>query len=331
MVVQTPAFKLLANGVDITATIKPYFLELSTVDDAKDDSDAFDLVLVRDSTLQIPNRGARLNLALGWEDAPLIRVGQYVVDEREIDEVAKTVVIRCKGTPFNVNQHHKQMQSQKTQAWASNPLGVVVDSIAKRNGLSISISPSLASIPLTAFYQRHESDLHLLQRLARQYHASFKINGGTLIFQALGSPSTAKGVPLPLHRFNLKELSDCQYSDGGRGEGGSCVARYRLRSQKKSETVVVGQGDPVRRLKGVYPSLVQAQEAAQAHLRQTQKSSRRLSLRLPYGDASLFALHQVVLTGTSPPISGENWQIIRVTHQLDFASGFTTRLDCEGV
>ncbi|XVJ50888.1 MAG: hypothetical protein HEQ32_01880 [Vampirovibrio sp.] len=330
MVMKTPAFKLVVNGEDATEKTKPHFVEISVTDDAKDESDALELVLVRQPTLVIPQRGAILEASIGFLESGLIKVGRYVVDEREIDEDSRLVVLRCKGTPLNTNPRYKQMQSQKTQAWQAGTLGVVLQSIAKRNGLNASISPSLAGIPMTAFYQRQESDLHLVQRLAKTNHATFKINGGSLIFQALGSLITPTGQSLPLHRFNAQEVSSLNYSDGGRGEGGSCVARYRSRTQKKAESISVGTGEPVRRLKGVFPSLSQAQQAASAHLKQTQKSSRRLSLKLPLGDTSIFALHKVTITGTTPPIAGVTWQIIRVTHNFDLTQGLTTQLNCEG-
>ena len=331
MVMRTPAFKLLVNGQDLTEKLKPLFVELSVTDDAKDDSDSLELVLVRTPALVIPHRGAIVEASLGSLETGLVRVGRYVVDEREIDEDSRLLVLRCKATPFNGNASYKQIQSQRTQAWQAGTLGVVIQSIAKRNGLNASISPALASLPLTAFYQRHESDLHLVQRLAKSNHASFKINGGSLIFQALGTSTTAKGQALPIHTFNAKEVQSLNYGDGGRGEGGSCVARYRSRTQKKADSIVVGSGDPVRRLKGIFPSLSQAQQAASAHLKQTQKSSQRLNLTLPLGDTSIFALHQAKITGTTAPIAGTTWQIMRVTHNFDTNQGLSTRLDCEGL
>jgi phage protein D len=271
MVMKTPAFKVVVNGRDITAILRPLLIELATTDDAQDDSDALELVLMRDPKLTIPERGALVELSLGWVNEGVKQVGRYVVDERAIDESAKTVILRCKATPFNVNTQYKQMQSHKTQVWQASTLGAVLKSIAQRNRLNDSISPELATIALTRFYQRQESDLHLVQRLAKQYHASFKINGGTLIFQAFNSSQTVKGQALPVHRYHLKDLDDVRYSDGGRGEGGSCVARYRLKNQKKAVEVSVGSGEPVRRLKGVYSSVVQAQQAALAYLQRTQK------------------------------------------------------------
>ena len=268
--VPEPQFKLVANGKDITASVRPLLINLATTDDAKQESDTLTITLVWRPTLSPPHRGAVLELSLGWTDGPLAAVGRYVVDERQFDVAARTITLTGKGTPFNPAKDPKsqapygQIQSHRRFKWPSpTTLGAVVQAIAARNGLAVSLSPELSDVALSGLYQHGESDLHLLNRLARQHHAVLKINGGTLVFTHTLATTTPKGKALPQHTLHATHCSALSVRDGGREEGGSVVVKYRAPGQKKASTVSTGGGPgPTRRMKKVFATQDLATAAA---------------------------------------------------------------------
>jgi phage protein D len=333
----SPQFKLLADGKDVTPLVEPLLISLEATDDAKDESDSLNMALVWTPQLKPPKRGAVLELQLGWVGQPLATIGQYVVDERSFDCLEKTVSLTAKGTPFNTAKNPKtkallgQMQSQRRFKWpSSSTLGDVLRTVAQRNGLSLSLSAELAPEPLGGLYQHGESDLHLLNRLAKQFHAVLKINGGTLVFFHTLAPKTPKGKALPQHTLSVSQCSALTVSDGGRNEGGSVVVKYRPTGQKKAQRVTVGgSAGPERRMKKVFSSQRQALAAANSALNKSHHGTKQLQATLTKGDATVCAMHTLVVAGQPEPIGGTKWRITQVRQELA-SNGWVTSITAEG-
>ncbi len=95
----TPAFRVVADGADITAMINDRLLQLKTTDKPGMESDEFELRIDdRDGAVVLPPRGASIEIFLGYVETSLTRIGRYVVDEIELSGPPDTLVITGKAS-----------------------------------------------------------------------------------------------------------------------------------------------------------------------------------------------------------------------------------------
>ena len=79
-----PAFKITADKKDVTALIAERLVSINITDETGLVSDTCEILLDnRDEKLEIPPRGAVLEVSLGYEDKPLTKMGSYIVDDVE--------------------------------------------------------------------------------------------------------------------------------------------------------------------------------------------------------------------------------------------------------
>jgi len=90
----TPAFRIVADGADITQRINDRLLQLKTTDKPGMESDEFELRIDdRDGAVVLPPRGASIEIFLGYTETKLTRIGRYIVDEIELSGPPDTLVI----------------------------------------------------------------------------------------------------------------------------------------------------------------------------------------------------------------------------------------------
>ncbi len=65
-------YKIVANGKDITSTIRDYFVRLSINDAAGIESDSFELVLADDGKIAFPRNEATMQIYTGKDDKHLV-------------------------------------------------------------------------------------------------------------------------------------------------------------------------------------------------------------------------------------------------------------------
>ena len=119
----TPTFRVVAEGADITALINDRLLLLRTTDKPGVESDDFELRIDdRDNAVTLPNRGASIEVFLGYNGSALIRLGRYTVDEVELSGPPDTLVIRGKVSDKNhlegfVRQFKWALSSRQIFEW----------------------------------------------------------------------------------------------------------------------------------------------------------------------------------------------------------------------
>ena len=128
----TPIFRIVADGVDITALINDRLLLLRTTDKPGVESDDFELRIDdRDNAVTLPNRGASIGVFLGYNGSALIRLGRYTVDEVELSGPPDTLVIRGKVSDMRGSGKTTRSGSCEGVSEAS-----IVTEVAARNGWS---------------------------------------------------------------------------------------------------------------------------------------------------------------------------------------------------
>lgn len=324
-----PEFVIKANGSDITDKINRRLISLRYSDAAGFDSDSLEFTIsngVAGSPINMPETGAQLELSLGY-DSRVQKMGKFIVDEVTCDGWPETMTIRARSATFDKkNGDGKQLQSQKNRTWKKGKFGKMVQTIAKENGLSGSVSKSLESIDVGNIHQIDESDLHFLIRLARRYDAIIKVADGRLMAVKKSENKTMSGGSLTLSLSPADKITSYRYVRAKREESGSVRAYWHEGKKAKRHAVTVGSGDPETSLKGVYMDKTSAEEAAKADLARRGRQKETLSLTLP-GRPEIVAEAALKVSGFLSGVDGD-WNITRVDHEIG-SGGYVCNLEAE--
>lgn len=323
-----PAFRLVANGGDITPLISDRLVSLSLSDSVGFESDLLEITLADDepdNPIQIPATGAELELYLGY-DAITQRMGLFICDEVELSGWPGTMTIRARSATYDKSKGGKtDLQTQKSRSWTSGTLfGDMIKRIANEHGMESAVSASMAKIPIPHTDQADESDINLLLRIAKKYDGIVKPSGGKITVTKRGEGKTASGEDLPVITVTPQDCVAYRLTRQKRENAGTVVAYYQLTKSAALYEVKVGEGEPVKKIGKHYPSQSVALAAAKAELAKRKRNQTTFSITLP-GDPTISAECKLLPIGFREGIDGE-WLITRADHHLS-ESGYTCDIE----
>lgn len=348
-----PAYRIKVGDKDITGRFQGRLIGLTLTDNSGFEADQLDIELDdSDGKLDLPEKGVRLSLSLGWEGAGLVDKGTYKVDELEHTGPPDRLVIRARSADMDGG-----LTTRREDSYAGKTVAEVVQAIALRNKFTWLVGKKLADQVITHVDQTGESDANFLSRLAKEFDAIATVKNGTLLFIPAGEPTSGSGLPLPTvsitrasgdtHTFSVADRENyngvkAHYQDtraGVRGEvvidASNAVATKEQRTakgkkkKKKPETVQANPNpDNVKVLRHTYASRSNAERAARAEWQKIQRGVATFNITLARGRAELFPSLHANVSGWKPQIDGTGWSVGRVTHTLN-DSGFTTALELE--
>ena len=315
----TPAFRIVADGADVTQAIKDRLLSVRVQDQAGQQSDSLEIALDdRDSQMPIPRTGAWLKVWLGYStggDLP-VYMGSYAVDEVDLSNGPRSLVIKATAA----QTAPELVKEQRTQAWHEKTLGDVVSEIAKRNGLKPIIKGNLGSIAIKHEDQTNESDQSFLTRLAEKYKATIKPADGNLIV-------TPRGEGAGAFTLEAQQVSSWRATLKSRGAYGQVKVKYLDRATNLEKVETHGEKGPlpVFEEKQLFRDKAEAKKAAESRLQSLKSGEVRISLQMP-GNPQFNSDGKVTLKSFRAGVDG-TWIIKSVAHALD-SSGFTTTVEC---
>ena len=319
-----PVFRIVIDGRgDITDLVRDRLLSLSVVDEAGRESDSAELRLDdRDNVIDLPPRGAKMTVSLGYDDREETVTGTYVVDEFELSGPPDTLAIRAKGADMRA-----ELKAQKTRSWDDVTLGDLVGRIAADHGLEARVGSALRSIRIPHLDQVEESDLHLLTRLARDHDSVAKQAGERLLFVPRGEVSSATGKPMPAVDVRPRDVHRWSVTIADRDAYASVRAHWHEPATGRRRTETAGSGSPARTLRRTHASASEAAEAARAELARLARGTVRLSAELSPGNPVVAAEAELRLAGFRKGAAG-SWTCRRVTHRLN-PRGYSTAVEAE--
>lgn len=207
--VQMPDFALFYKSINITADIKPDVLSIIYTDYLAGQSDEISITL-EDRTGKwirgwFPTQGDALSLSLGYVGEPLVNLGAFEIDEIEWDYEATTgAIITIKALSTGIMKAHRTL---KAKAYENTTLAEIVKRIARN--LNLTVTGTIAHIPIQRVTQHQERDVEFLARLASEYYHSFKIVGRQLVFTTMGSLNARKPITsLDMTQVNAIRLKE---------------------------------------------------------------------------------------------------------------------------
>ena len=318
-----PCFSVKLGDKDLTGGVKARLVALEISAERDQDADQLDITLSdHDGGLALPSAHTALTVSLGWDNAKLVSMGTFSVDEIEHSGAPDKLVLRARSADMR-----SSIRDKRTQSWDHTTLGALVEEIAGRNGLSPHCAPSLASQAIAHEDQTNESDLNLITRLGQHFDAVATCKAGRLILSPVGNGKTAGGAAIPQATLQRDAGDQHRYHAAQRGASSGVRAYYHDIKAAKKRAVVVGADKTLTTLRGVYASQSNALRAARAEWNRIQRNKACFELNLARGRADLYPNMSLTVSGWKAPIDGA-WLIKSVSHSLS-DGGFTTRLACE--
>lgn len=315
-----PAFRIVADGEDITKLISDRLVSIRINDQAGQQSDSLEITLDdRDHLVPVPRSGAWLRVWLGYSDNGQLPVymGAYAVDEVEVSMGPRSMVVKATAA----QTAPELVKQQRTKSWHDTTLGAIAQQIGKQNALQVTIKGTLASVPIKHEDQTNESDQSFLTRLAEKYKATIKPADGKLVIVPRGGEFGGTVT------VDVKEVTSWRATLKNRGAYGEVKAKYLNRTTNKEATVTSGtKGNlPTFEDKQLYRSQAEAEKAAASKLQSLNSGEVSINLQMP-GRPQVNAEGLVTLTNFREHVNG-TWNIKTVTHDLS-SSGYVTTIDC---
>lgn len=318
----TPAFTVLAAGVDITAAIKDRLLSLTVSDEAGTKSDAVEIVLDdRDGVISKPPAGAPLIVLMGYKETFQMPMGVFTFDEWAVSGWPRSVTLRGKAANLGGS-----LKEQKSRSWDKKTLGDIVETIASEHELTPKVAAALKSIKYEHLDQTHESDIAFLNRIGKDHDAMATVKSGSLLMMPRGKGQTVSGlamIPRPIGRDTVLTYNATL---SNREEWKTVEAYWHNTKTGKREVVKAGSGNPIKKIRHVHANKEEAESAAKAALSETTRGNNTLSLTA-IGDATIAAEGRILVLGIRATVDGL-WSVKSVKHTIT-STGFTTAIEAE--
>ena len=319
-----PVFKITADKKNVTELFTKRLVSISITDETGLASDTCEIILDNQGhALEIPPRGANLEVSLGYEDKPLVKMGAYIVDDIELSSPPSQLRIAAKASNTNIKGLNKKIKAPKSRSWRAYSLVGIITAIANEHNFQGVIDEYFKQIYISHLDQTDESDISFLNSLATHYGAFVKLTLGRLLFFRKGRSVSASGQELPITKISDKEISDWRLNISDLEKFGKVIAKWHNFATGREVDVFAGSGDPAYNLRYKFVSQQKALEAAQAKLLEFQMGSEKLSLSMT-GNPALCAENKIIVTGIKY-LKNKKWIIESVHHQFS-EQGFTTQL-----
>lgn len=325
---RTPQAEIKVNGKPVATIFNERLISVTIVDKEGVTSDTIACELNDGNPFaEIPKKGDTITASLGYRETGLADFGSYTVDDPEIRCLPYGMTINGKGA--NVRDGLKQHRSRH---WDKKTVKDIVSEIASDNGLSAVVDDEVGSHQYEWFGQQDESDMHVVERLARRHDALFSIKGGKLIFAAKGSGTSASGQELTAVVATPADIvvGTCRINYAHRNKYKKVKGRIQDRKQAKLVEIEVEsdeEGTADYTLPEPYADEGEAKKAAKAKANDLKSQTIRTSVTM-WGDPSIRAGAPFRYSGVRPGIDGIEFIIDTATHRIS-QSGYVTDVEAK--
>lgn len=327
----TPQFQILANGSDITTAIKKSFKEITISDVSGDKADTLTILLDGSRIGKLPKKNAALQIALGF-NYKLYKQGVFYISSISDSGFPEVVTIKATSIPMGGKELPTNIQTQRTQSWENTTISDLLNTVAKRNKLTPIVNEELGAIVLEHEDQTAESDMALVNRLARQYGAISKVANENWLFLKMGEGKNASGTKtLPTHVIHKSSCSNYSHSSSTRTEASSVIAKWQNAETGENGVERAGSGEPAFEISYPYPTQAEALAAAKAKADSLSKSSDSFNLttEATHKLIKAFAEGHIEPKGWRSEISDRKWNIKQIDKKLSKGGGLTISISSE--
>lgn len=309
--VKNPNFKITANGNDITKILKENQVSISFKDEANSKADELTLTVI--DGFARPKYEDELELYLGY-DNELSFCGSFKVQSTTRTK-NNTLSISATGVDFS-----NSLKEKRDITYEHISVKDICSQIAKRNNLEL--KSDYDDIIFQSLAQSNESDLHFLNRLAKEMNSIFNIKNNTLIFTKK-IKENKKNEELPAYLISADECTSLSIKHSNKTLYKSCKSIWHDTKENKTKTVIAGSGEPSLLNKSTFKNEAEALIKATAKLEKANQGI--VSGSLAKDGEIIFAGGKLNLIDTFED-DGE-YQIKSVSHE--FSDSWEIKLEFE--
>ena len=302
----TPDFKIEVNGKDVTENIRKHLVNLTFKDETADESD--EITLTFDNLYKRPKYDDEIKLYLGYKETGLYYCGAFLVQTTE--KTQNFLRVKATSANFTVN-----LKKKHNRSFENLTLKELVKKIAKENSLNFKCD--FEDVFFKHLAQTEESDLNLLNRIAKMYNATFNVKNNTIIFL-----KKQKSENLPVFEIDRNNVNSYSIKYANKTLYKSVKAIYHDTKENKQKESIFGNGEPQYILQDSFKDENEALKRAEGILNLL--NSGIVSGNLTINGMNIIAGAKLKITGFGED-DGE-YSIKRVTHNLS-GSGYTVRVE----
>ncbi|WP_223479264.1 phage late control D family protein [Oricola indica] len=318
-------WRVLVNGQDMSGEMARFLTSISVTDQAGTESDRCSLAFDdRDAQLRLP--GDRSAVAVYLQG---VQVFNGIVDSvRSSGSRGSGRAINVTAKGYDVKGKAKEPQSfHSDDASLKDFLGKA----AEAAGFSLKIDDELGAITRDYWAADGESFVHLGERLAREFYATFKLRGTEAVFVPRGSdPGLPAIIGTVGREFNGNVISWDIAPLTGRRQFTKAEVRWFDRESASFKTKEVEFStdrdlpDSANKIRTTAADEAQAGDVGEARKSEAEREGGEGSVDLDLA-VEAQAEAQFILTGARPGVDG-TYRIVSVTHTANRSSGATTSL-----
>lgn len=316
-------YQIIANNKDVTHNFKKAGLLSMRIRDMRGTESDDVEIAVNDvgSCTHWVTQGAELKVAIGFGNK-LYDKGKYIVDQPKHDGPPDKIIITARAADLL-----KSLKRPKRRSWNNTTLGEILTTIASEHNLRPAITQRFHGVVINHIDQ-HESDMHFVTRLSRDYDAVAKPAGGALIFVPKGEKLTASGQTMPVFNIDRSETSRHSYIEKARSDYTGVEAAWNDRKYARLRYELAGETGNVKRLTETKRSQRAAQDAAQSEYKALMRDGSTMDIDLKKGRPELIAESEINLSGWRKEML-KPWVSKGVEHNIDAKGGLTGRVQME--
>lgn len=320
-----PIFRVEVDGVDISPLMASRLMSLSIKDNRGLVVDSVEIELDdSDGRLNIPPKGAIIQVWLGWSNTGLFDKGKYKVDSTTHRGAPDVLSISAMA-----NDVSEGLKQKRERSWNNHTIQEIFEKVGAEYELKVIVHEKFASKKVK-YIAQNESDANLITRIADENDAIATIKNGHLILLPRGASQTVSGLALPRVQITRDKGDQHNYTNGtGTDNITGVKAYYYAENKAKKLHVVVGDSeDNLKEIRYVHRDKTTAELAANAEYNRCKRTAQKLTYTLAFGDPTLIPEQEFEFLGLKSEIEDIVWLGTNVTHNLN-DSGFTTSVELE--
>ncbi|MCW1842234.1 phage late control D family protein [Prosthecomicrobium hirschii] len=330
-------YAITLGGASVDDRIAPFLMRVEVVLNEEADADTA-TILLSDTipgtvppmpAFALPPKGTPVTIALGAEPAGVTLVFTGFVEtarSRGDRGGGRSIEIRC--TSLDTTSDAK---SPKTRHKDRSSLKDAAADFGTAGGLSIEVHASLGAITRPYWAMDGESAIGWGRRVAREVGGLFKVVGtqGVIVPKGAGLSASGQALPPISVTYGVNVISWDLAPDAGRPPFAEVNGRWYDPAQakwlEKTITVTGGTGSTRQSIRHSRADEAEAGDAATAEGKDQEHEKGGGTVEID-GLAGAQAGAPVIVSGLHPDID-RTYTAKAVTHALDRARGFVTRLE----
>lgn len=322
----TPMIRITVDGQEVAGPFYSLLIKATVRDEAGQKSDQLTIDLDDPGNqIQKPREKARFEVWLGYKETGLVKVGTYEMQSftRKWGDDGETVTIQASAADLK-----KQLKGSGREHFEDKTFGEIVETIAKRNGLTASVDPELAKTKIKYRARVDSSDIDFLTTMADEFDAVVKPMGSRLVATTRGKGKSAGGESLPPIEIAKADTSSGELAPDARAQYGKVRTSYidQKTGKRVSETAETGLDGPTFTVRDPLPSSELAKKKGQAEARRLTRNTADGSVTLAKGRPEAQAEADVILGDGFPSDVAGAYRADAVEHTFD-DNGFRTKIE----